>query len=259
MGTRSLLLAALLLAACGSPKSEPGEPAREAPPAPSAAAAGYAVASSIPDAGSLSGSVTLTGPVPKLKPRPVNADAKVCGAGERRNQTLLLGEGNGVVNAVVSLVGIARGKAFPAAGPLLDQRTCTFEPYVQVAPKGADVTFVNSDPVNHNVHAYDAANTSLFNLAMPIQGLKLKEKLDAAGPVRIKCDSHSWMTAWIFSSETPYAAVTDANGRYLLADVPPGTYRLHVWHELLGEKDETIVVPPKVQATHDLTLSVAGG
>lgn len=256
---RAFLLSTAFLAACGSP--EKSEPPREMSTHAGTAAvpsSTYAVVGAIPDAGSLAGTVTLAAPVPSLKPRPVNADAKVCGAGERANPTLVLGKKNGIANAVVSIAGVSRGKPFANGAPLLDQKTCTFVPYVQVAPKGAEVTFVNSDPVNHNVHAYDAANTSLFNLAMPIQNLKLTQKLDVPGPVRIKCDAHSWMTAWIWTSETPYAVVTDANGRYALKDVPPGTYRLHVWHELLGEKDETVVVPPKVEATHDVALSVGG-
>jgi hypothetical protein len=53
--------------------------------------------------------------------------------------------------------------------------------------------------------------------------------------VTITCDLHSWMKSWVVVAEHPYYAVTDAAGAYRIAGVPPGRYRLRMWHEVLGE------------------------
>ena len=116
---------------------------------------------------------------------------------------------------------------------------------------------MNSDPVLHNVHAYDPAHTSLFNVSMAVQGVKLQQRLPQ-GLVRVKCDVHPWMTGFVYASETPYAAVTGKDGAFRLDGVPPGTYTLHVWHEVLGAKDAGVTVPPKGAANVSVALSNHG-
>jgi hypothetical protein len=53
---------------------------------------------------------------------------------------------------------------------------------------------------------------------------------------------HVWMRAFIFVTDNPFAAVTDSQGRFALTDVTPGTYRLRVWHELLGTISRSVTV-----------------
>ncbi len=252
-GFRGLLVPILLTAACGK------GPAAEAPAAGGAAApGGYVALDAVPDAGRVAGKVTITGPIPKLQPRPVTQDHQACGKGEKPNLSLLLSPEGGVANAVVRLVGVSRGKKGGAASPLLDQRECLYEPYLQVAPLGATLTVLNSDPVNHNVHAFGADGATLFNVATPLQGTKVPQLLDRPGPVKLKCDVHPWMFAWVWVAETPYEVATGKDGSFELTDVPPGSYRLAVWHELLKGAEVPVTVPPKGTATASLTVSVAG-
>lgn len=210
----------------------------------------------MPDGGSVSGVVTLTGPVPKLQPRPVDKDHAACGAGAKPPLALVLGPDRTIANAVVVLKGVVAGRKFAPASPVLDQRNCDYAPYVQVVPLGAKLTVLNSDPVNHNVHASDASGASLFNLGTPLQGQRFTQTLPAPGPIKIKCDVHPWMFAWIWVAETPYAALTGKDGRFSLADVPPGTYTLAVWHELFGTKESSVTVPPKGSVTVNIALSL---
>ena len=202
------------------------------------------------------GQVTLSGPVPKLAPRPVKADVAICGAADRPSPALVLGKSREVANVFVWLEG-ASGGDLPKGPFRIDQKNCTFAPYVQVVSKGAPVVVMNSDPVLHNVHATTVKGDGLFNKAIPIKGQSFKETFTTPGVVRIKCDVHPWMTAWLFVADSPFASVTDREGRYSFPGVAPGTYRLHAWHELLGEKVRSVAVPANGIARADVTLSLA--
>jgi plastocyanin len=202
------------------------------------------------------GVVTLSGPVPKLAARSVAADVAVCGKADRPSPALALGKHRELGNAFVWLEG-ARGGDLPKEPFRIDQKGCSFAPYVQVVSRGAPVTILNSDPVLHNVHATTVKGDALFNKAIPVKGQSFAERFTTAGVVRIKCDVHPWMNAWVFVAETPFAAVTDREGRYAFRGVAPGTYQLHTWHELFGEKVQSVAVPANGVARADVSLSLA--
>ena len=229
------------------------------PPANTPSVSRYKELDVVVDAGSVSGVVTVAGPVPKLQMRTVDKDKPSCGTGDKPPLALVLGAEKTVGNVVVILKGVAAGKRFAPSSPVLDQKNCDYSPYVQVVRIGEKVAFLNSDPVSHNVHAAEASGASLFNLGMPLQGQRLEQAFAFPGPVKIKCDVHPWMFAWIWVAETPYAAVTGRDGRFSLAGVPPGTYTLSAWHELLGTKESSVTVPPKGEATVNVALSLLDG
>jgi plastocyanin len=202
------------------------------------------------------GRVTLAGPVPKLAARPVVSDTAICGKADRPSPALVLGKNKELGNVFVWLEG-AKGGDLPKGPFRIDQKGCAFEPYAQVVSMGAPVTVLNSDPVLHNVHATTVKGDALFNKAIPVKGQSFKEKFSVPGVVRVKCDVHAWMNAWVFVADSPFAAVTDREGRFAFPGVAPGTYRLHAWHELLGEKVQSVVVPASGVAKTDVTLSLA--
>lgn len=202
------------------------------------------------------GQVTLSGPVPKLAARPVAADVAICGKADRPSPALVLGKAKELGNVFVWLEG-ATGGDLPKGPFRIDQKGCAFEPYAQVVSKGAPVLVMNSDPVLHNVHATTVRGDALFNKAIPVKGQSFKETFTTAGVVRVKCDVHAWMNAWVFVAETRFAAVTGKDGRFAFPGVAPGVYRLHAWHELLGEKIQAVAVPANGVAKADVTLSLA--
>jgi hypothetical protein len=190
--------------------------------------------------GTISGKVIFNGAVPKKKIIPTK-DTDVCG-GPREDPLMQVGADKGVQNAVISLEGIAKGKAWPADGktPVLDNIKCRFDPELQVIRVGA-LDVVNKDPVLHNSHGYYGKRTA-FNLAQPNQDQVIPTELPRPGVVRVDCDAHGWMEGWIYVVENPYYAVTAADGSFTIADVPPGDYKLIAFQPFIGPMEMQVTV-----------------
>lgn len=202
--------------------------------------------------GRVTGRVTLSGEAPPPEPAPQVPRDKICAEGPSE-PSLALGPGREVANAVVTLE--AKGAHVePVKDAVLDQKGCAYKPRVQVLPVGSEIALQNSDPVLHNVHSY-AGDDTLFNVAEPLQGQRIKQKLDKPGLLRVGCDVHPWMRAWIDVVDTPYYALTGPDGRFSLEGVPPGTYTVSVWHERLAPATQKVTVPANGTATLNVKLS----
>lgn len=178
----------------------------------------------VANGGAVSGLVMFNGEVPVRKIIP-NKDVSTCG--EARTDALIeVGPGNGVANTLVYLADVSKGKPWPAEGskPELNNKNCRFEPAMQVI-QGGEVVVVNKDPVLHNTHGYYGRRTA-FNTALPNQDQKVTVELLKTGTVKVDCDAHGWMEGWVFVRDNPYFAVTGADGKFTIADVPPGNYML---------------------------------
>ncbi len=207
----------------------------------------------VADGGTITGQVRLAGPAPQRPPLKVDKDVALCGA-TQPDLTYVVGPDGALANAVVAIDDIARGKPVGKPEAFLDQKGCRFSPRVLAVPKGTRLEIRSSDPTLHNTHVQRAGKT-VFNVALPLQDMKVTKKLKEAGVHEIGCDVHSFMKAWAFVSEHPYVAVTDEKGRFQLGDVPPGTYRLRVWHEAAGEKQVAdVTVPAGGTAKVDFSL-----
>ena len=201
--------------------------------------------------GTIEGSVVYHGPVKTRTVLPTK-DKSVCG-GIRKEPLVVVGDDGDVKDSVVFLKDVAAGKPWPKVSggrPVLDQESCKFKPHVQVARRGK-IDIVNSDPVLHNTHGYYGKRTA-FNVALPIQGGKVTKILRSPGEVRVDCDAHGWMLAWIYVVDNPYFAQTGDDGKFSIADVPPGDYTLAVWQEELGISE----VPVTVAANETTTIPV---
>ena len=213
----------------------------------------------VADGGSLAGKVLFKG-APVSKKMLITKNNDVCGDGER--EVIEVAVKNGALeNAVVVIDGIEKGKAWAAAGkkPLLDQKGCRFIPPMMVVPKGGDLDILNSDPVLHNIHSYEVVGTTrrtLFNFGQPNQGQTLTKAVSVRRGewVKIECDAHDFMHAWMFAAPSPYVAVTGADGTFAIAGVPPGKYKVRALHPVLGVKEGEVTVPAKGKAeiTFDL-------
>jgi plastocyanin len=235
------------------------KPANELPPSPTAPATGagtggYEV-TAVSDGGSITGTISLSGPVQKLPQRRIAKDPQVCGTAPRDSQKLLVGRGGGLKNAVVIVEGVKRGKAMPAAAQNaeIDQSKCEYSPHVQVMAVNSEIALKNDDPILHNIQFFEGEN-SLFNIAQPVQGQVNKRKIEKTGALYVECAVHGWMQANVVVVDNPYYAVTDDNGKFSIADLPPGTYHVKVFHEYLGEMTSDVTVASKAAATLDMDL-----
>ena len=141
----------------------------------------------------------------------------------------------GVKDAIVCIKGIQWGKRFERCADgetptVIDQKDYVFIPHVTVVPAGGTVELRNADPEMHNLHSFSTRNAS-FNEGIPAAGEPIKKKLDFVETVRIGCDIHKEMAAWIVVRDNPYYCVTGEDGSFKIPDVPPGTHKLAIWHE----------------------------
>jgi hypothetical protein len=205
------------------------------------------------------------GTPPKLEPIRVNKNREVCGA-FKESEALVVGPELGVKGSVVSIAGITRGKK--AAGELLlDNHRCLFVPHVSAVMVGTRARVRNSDPILHNTHGFLAAGggrQTVFNLALPSAGqvIEITRKLTRPGPVRVLCDAHPHMFAWIYVHPSPYFAVSDGRGAYRIEGIPAGTYRITMWHEgfrsTAVDKDGRPVYDEPTVVTREVTIAPRG-
>jgi len=215
---------------------------------------GY-TAETVEGGGTISGTVTLSGSPPRQAAHKVSdaTQRPACGSSVD-NDEVVVGSGGALANAVVWIDGITHGAATKRRNITLDQRGCRFHPRVQAAAQGSRLTVVSSDATLHNAHGRQGKRT-VFNLAMPSKGMRVNRPLNRPGPVEIVCDAgHTWMHAWVHVFDHPYFAVTGANGRFRLPDVPPGRHTVKVWHERFGTQTRQIQVSAGGTATWDVAL-----
>ena len=195
----------------------------------------------VANGGKIAGTVKFSGEAPAMAKIEATKDAEVCAKTEKFDESLVVGEGNGLKNVVVSIANIEKGKAQAGEGGTLDQKECIYRPRVVLSPAGADLNILNSDGILHNIHTYSEANPSI-NKAQPKFRKKMTEKFEKPETVRVECDAHGWMKGWLVVTDHPYYAVTDASGAFELTDVPAGSYTLKFWHETLGETTQDVTV-----------------
>ncbi|MFQ6675073.1 MAG: beta-sandwich domain-containing protein [Fidelibacterota bacterium] len=145
---------------------------------------------------------------------------------------------------VVVYLDKIEGKTFkpPDKPVVMDQHKLAFVPRVLPVLVGTQVNFLNSDDVLHNVFTPDKV-AGRFNLGTYPQGEVRSKVFDKPGSAVILCNVHPEMEAYVVAVETPYFAVTDENGNFVLKDIPEGTYTVKVWSEKYEAEAQQVDVP----------------
>jgi plastocyanin len=199
-------------------------------------------------AAEVAGQVKFAGAAPAAPPRATDKDQGTCGPAQPDESLLVSGGG---VEGVVIRIEVPGQKAAPRA-LTLDQRGCRYRPHVQVAPTGSTLTLQNGDPILHNVHGWLGVATA-FNVPMPTRDGAVARTLSRPGVVRVGCDVHAWMAAYVVVTDTPYAAVTGPGGAFAIPGVPEGSWQAVAWHERLGERRAIVTVPAAGAARLELS------
>ena len=158
------------------------------------------------------------------------------------------------MKSVVYLESAPRG-AFDQPDParaVMDQRNETFVPHVLAITAGTTVDFPNSDRIYHNV--FSLSKTKSFDLGRYAVGRSKAIRFDRPGIVRVFCDIHSHMNAFILVFSHPFYAMTDTEGRYRIDDVPPGAYSVVAWNEGLASDPKPVTVADGATTELDFSL-----
>jgi hypothetical protein len=210
----------------------------------------------VTDGGTIEGTVTLSGKPPAESALRVTKNQDFCG-NSLLDPTYTVGAGGGLANVVVYLSDISKGKAAPSEPLSLINQRCMFTPRAQGAMVSGQIRTSNDDEVLHNTHPRNAeTNSTIYNIALPFKGFAVTKVLPGTpGLIEVKCDAHEWMKAWIVELENPYYASTDAEGHFVIRDVPPGNYNLVAWHEAAGQKSQQIKIEPGRTVSAAMTLA----
>lgn len=195
---------------------------------------------SLQAAGGIQGHVTVR----QLPTRVANRYAGADGVGARSVEPL---------PAIVFIEGPVNGAGNASAhSPQMAQRDTSFQPAILVVPVGTTVRFPNEDKFFHNVFSY--SKTKRFDLGRYPRGESKDVTFDKAGPVAVFCEIHKWMRGAILVVENPFYAVVQPDGSFTIPNVPPGKYRVAVWHAERGKKMFEVTVPQNGTARIDATI-----
>lgn len=208
--------------------------------------------------GTIRGEVTFNGTPPPMKELAVRSFPGCAseGDGPVLSGDALVKDGR-VQNAFVYIKSGLGDRVFaiPETAVEIDQKGCIYVPRVVGAQVGQQVLYKNSDTIMHNVHALPTQAQG-FNMILANKGMSRAVQLERAEiMIPVRCDVHPWMQSYVGIVDHPYFAVTGADGRFELKQVPPGTYTVAVWHERFGTKDANVTVAPKGDQTLTFALS----
>jgi hypothetical protein len=119
---------------------------------------------------------------------------------------------------------------------VIDQPCCAFVPHAVALRTGQELVVKNSAPISHNVNWAGGIKNPGSNVIIAAKGepVRIKNLVPDRFPVKLACNIHPWMSAWVRVFDHPYVAVTDADGKFEIKQAPAGKYRLVVWQEGMG-------------------------
>lgn len=206
----------------------------------------------------VAGTVRFEGQAPQMK---VIEEARGCAGGKDvREEWAVVAPDGGLANVLVFLADAPPSHGGGRERIVLDQVDCRFVPHVLGVQVGQEFLARTSDPLLHNVH-YRPQHNDHTNFSLETAGKERSTEFGAPEPepVRIRCDVHPWMAAYVGVFAHPFYAVTDEAGRFTIERVPAGQYTLKAWHERFGTREQAITVPDEGSVNQDFTFARLDG
>ena len=224
-----------------------------ATPAPSAVAEPQASDEAI-----ISGRVKIKGEIPKRRKISTNADPK-CAAmhpGDLFTDDFVIDAAGNVQYAFIYVKeGLGDQKfTVPKAPVIVEQKGCRFEPHVMGIMVGQELMFRNMDDLMHIVHVVPRSNRE-FGFSQAKRGEERPKVFAAKEIIRLFCDVHPWMVAWIHVLDHPLHAVTGPDGKFKMKGLPPGKYTIEAWHDGYKAVTQEIEVKAKDSKTLNFELT----
>lgn len=201
------------------------------------------------DAATLTGMVKFEGTAPRMTNIQMSADP-YCqsqhSSAPATEQDVVTGPAGELANVFVYIKDIKGNFPAPSTPVTIDQKGCQYYPHVNAVMVGQPLQIKNDDNTLHNIHAMPNVN-SQFNVGQPVQGMVSTEKFDKAEmtPFKVKCDVHGWMKSYMAVMPHPFYAVSQSNGSFTIANLPPGQYTVVAWHEKYGQQEQQVTVGAK--------------
>jgi hypothetical protein len=243
----SLLLA--MLFALTSCKSQP------APESSSGRAKAATLSVDPASAGSISGVISFKGAPPKLKPLDMTQDP-ACPSAPQPAEAVAVNGGR-LANVFVYIKdGLPQGTfAVPPDPAVLDQKGCRYIPHVLGIMAGQPLKVLNTDAADHNIHDMPHNNAEFNESQTANSKPVVKTFTNPEMMIPVQCNQHPWMRAYINVMPHPYFAVSDAEGKFTIKNLPPGEYTLAAVHEKLGEQTMRVKVGPKMDSDARFTFA----
>jgi hypothetical protein len=183
------------------------------------------------------------------------------GKGNRLIKEFRVDREGGLEGVVVALVGVSKGKRFDYT-PELRLKDCRIGPFVTPVRNAHPIVIRNDDPIAHDIQAYSMSDKhvfQMFNKPTVPESTALKKVQIRKGHYLFKtqCGVHDFMQSWGMAVGNPYFAVTSADGRFTMSDVPPGVYDVVAWHPHLKIQAQQVVVPPSGEVDLDFRFDSA--
>ena len=225
------------------------------------AALGAGVTAALPTghapAGAITGTITFTGTPPKMRPIDM-AKEPTCAAQHATpvmNENVVTGAGNTITNVVVYISAGDHPGAAPTTAVRYDQKGCEYIPHVAVLQAGQPLEIYNNDKTSHNIHPLAKLNPE-WNKSQPPGSPPLNATYAKPEFIAVKCNIHPWMHGYFAVLGTAHYAVSDANGKFTIGGLAPGTYTVTAWHERFGTQSQQVTVPASGAATGNFVFKV---
>lgn len=242
-----LILGALALAGCKSesPQSSSSSPAPAAP----------TISVDRATAGSIAGVITFKGTLPKSPMIDMTADPG-CPPQPQAPDAVIVRNGK-LANVFVYVKdGLPQGQfAVPSEPVVLDQKGCRYIPHMIGVMAGQQLRITNTDRADHNVHDLPQHNPEWNESQSPTDPPVVKTFPHPEMMIRIQCNQHPWMKAYLNVMSHPYFAVSADDGTFAIKNLPPGEYTLVAVHEKFGEQTVRVSVKPNVPTQAEFVIT----